>query len=56
MTREELRLKPNTLELAREAAERELRLAYERSKRLSDLERNAEHLLEAYEKRASKPW
>ena len=42
----------DTLELAREAAERELRLARERSERLSALERNAEHLLEDYEKRS----
>jgi site-specific DNA recombinase len=51
MTKEELRSKLNTLALAREAAERELRLASERSERLSALERDAEHLLEAYEKR-----
>ena len=36
---------------AREAAEREYRLASERSERLSALESDAEHLLEAYEKR-----
>jgi site-specific DNA recombinase len=51
MTKEELRSKQDTLELARETAERELRLASERSERLSALERDAEHLLEAYEKR-----
>ena len=51
MTKEELRSKLDTLALAREAAERKLRLASERSERLSDLERDAEHLLEAYEKR-----
>jgi hypothetical protein len=59
MTREELRSKLDTLALAREAAERELRLASERSERLSALEGDAEHLLEAYEERcvgASKPW
>jgi hypothetical protein len=33
----------------RQAAERELRLASERSERLSALERDAEHLLAAYE-------
>lgn len=50
MTREELRSKLDTLELARKVAERELRLAHERSERLSALERDAEHHLEAYEK------
>jgi hypothetical protein len=50
MTKEELRSKLDTLARAREAAERELRLASERSERLSALERDAEHLLEAYEK------
>jgi hypothetical protein len=39
------------LELAREAAERELRRARERSERLSALERDAEDLLEVYEER-----
>ena len=34
MTRKELRLKVDNLELAREAAERELRLARERSEKL----------------------
>jgi site-specific DNA recombinase len=51
MTKEELRSKLDTLALAREAAERELRLASERSERLSALESDAEHLLQAYEKR-----
>ena len=51
MTIEELRSKLDTLELAREAAERELRLARERSERLSALERDVEDLLEAYEER-----
>jgi hypothetical protein len=51
MTKEELRSKLDTLARAREAAERELRLASERSERLSALERDVEHLLEAYEKR-----
>jgi hypothetical protein len=51
MTKEELRSKLDTLALAREAAERELKLASERSERLSALESDAEHLLEAYEKR-----
>ena len=50
MTKEELRSKLDTLELAREAAERELRLSRERSERLSALEQDAEHRLEAYEK------
>jgi hypothetical protein len=50
MTKVELRSKLDTLELAREAAERELRLARERSERLSALEQDAEHHLEAYEK------
>jgi chromosome segregation ATPase len=50
MTREELRSKLDTMQLAREAAESELRRAYERSERLSALERDAEHLLDAYEK------
>jgi hypothetical protein len=50
MTKEELRSKLDTLEPAREAAERELRLAHERSERLSALEQDAEHRLEAYEK------
>lgn len=54
MTMEGLRSKLDTLELAREAAERELRLAHEHSERLSALERDAEHLLEAYEKRSVK--
>jgi site-specific DNA recombinase len=51
MTKQELRSKLDNLELARETAERELRLVSERSERLSALERDAEHLLEAYEKR-----
>jgi hypothetical protein len=51
MTKQELRSKLDTLELARETGERELRLVSERSERLSALERDAEHLLEAYEKR-----
>jgi hypothetical protein len=51
MTREELRSKLDNLGRARETAERELRLVSERSERLSALERDAEHLLEAYEKR-----
>jgi hypothetical protein len=51
MTKEELRSRLDTLEQAREVAERELRSAGERSERLSALERDAEHLLEAYEKR-----
>ena len=50
MTKEELRSNLDTLELAREAAERELRSAGERSERLSALERDTEHFLEAYEK------
>jgi hypothetical protein len=50
MTKEELRSKLDALKQTREAAERELRLARERSERLSALERDAEHLLEAYEK------
>ncbi len=54
MTTEELRSKLDTLELARNAAERELRLAHERSERLAALERDAEHLLKAYEKRCVK--
>jgi site-specific DNA recombinase len=54
MTKEELRSKLDTLELAREAAECELRLAHERSERLATLERDAEHLLKAYEKRCIK--
>jgi hypothetical protein len=49
MTKEELRSKLDNLELAREAAERELRLTRERSERLSALERDAEDLLKAYE-------
>jgi hypothetical protein len=52
MTRKDLRSKLDTLELAREAAERELRLAGERSARLSVLERDTEYLLNAYEKRS----
>ena len=51
MTKEELRSKLDTLALAREAAERELKLASERSERLSALESDAEHLLESYEQR-----
>jgi site-specific DNA recombinase len=51
MTKEELRTKLDALALAREAAERELRLARERSERRSALETDAAHLLEAYEKR-----
>jgi hypothetical protein len=51
MTKEELRSKLDALALAREAAERELRLARERSERRSALETDAAHLLEAYEKR-----
>ena len=51
MTKEELRSKLDTLALARETVERELRLASERSERLSALERDAERLLEAYEKK-----
>ncbi len=51
MTREELRSKLDNLELARETAERELWLVSERSERLSALERDAEDLLEVYEKR-----
>jgi hypothetical protein len=51
MTKEELRSKLDTLALAREAAERELRLASERSERLSALESDTEHLLQAYEQR-----
>ena len=51
MTKEELSSKLDTLALAREAAERELKLASERSERLSALENDAERLLEAYEKR-----
>ena len=51
MTRGELRSKLDNLELAREAAERELRLVRERSERLSALERDTEDLLEAYEER-----
>jgi hypothetical protein len=48
MTKVELRSKLDTLALAREAAQRELRLASERSERLSAaLEGDAEHLLEA---------
>jgi hypothetical protein len=39
------------LALAREAAERELKLASERSERLSALESDAEHFLESYEQR-----
>ena len=50
MTKGELRSKLDALELAREAAERELRLSRERSERLSALEQDAEHHLEAYEK------
>ncbi len=46
----ELRSKLDTKELAREAVQRELRLARERSKRLTALEQDAEHNLEAYEK------
>jgi site-specific DNA recombinase len=53
MTKEELRSELDTLELTREAAERELRLASERSERLSALERDAEALLEAYEKQCA---
>src|SRR5215211_1248979 len=45
MTKEELRSKLDTLARAREAAERELRLASERSERLSALENDAERLL-----------
>jgi hypothetical protein len=52
MTKEELRSKLDTLALAREAAERELRLVSERSERLSALESDAEHLLGAYERRS----
>jgi site-specific DNA recombinase len=51
MTKEELRSKLDTLALAREAAERELKLASERSERLSALESDAEHFLESYEQR-----
>ena len=51
MTKEELRSKLDNLELAREAAKRELRLARERSERLSSLEQDAEGLLEVYEER-----
>jgi len=51
MTKEELRLKLDNLEQAREVAERELRLARERSERLSALKRDAEDLLEIYEER-----
>jgi site-specific DNA recombinase len=51
MSKEELRSKLDALALAREAAQRELRLASERSERLSALEGDAEHLLEAYEQR-----
>jgi hypothetical protein len=51
MTKLELRSKVDAWELAREAAEHELWLASERSERLSALEGDAEHLLEAYEER-----
>lgn len=51
MSKEELRSKLDALALAREAAQRELRLASERSERLSALEGDTEHLLEAYEQR-----
>jgi hypothetical protein len=51
MTKEELRSKVDAWELACEAAEHELRLASERSERLSALEGDAEHLLAAYEER-----
>jgi hypothetical protein len=51
MTKEELRSKVDAWELAREAAEHELRPASERSERLSALEGDAEHLLAAYEER-----
>ena len=47
MTKVELRSKLDTLALAREAAQRELRLASERAERLSALEGDGEHLLEA---------
>jgi hypothetical protein len=50
MTKEELRSKLDTLEPAREEAERELRLAHERSERLSALEQDAQHRLETYKK------
>ena len=51
MTKDELRSKLDALQLARETAERELRIVRERSERLSTLERDAEHLLEAYDKK-----
>jgi hypothetical protein len=51
MTKEELRSKLDTLELARQTAERELQLACQRSERLSALEQDAEELLEVYEER-----
>ena len=46
-----MRSKLDTLELARQAAEREIHLARQRSERLSALEQDAEELLEVYEER-----
>jgi hypothetical protein len=51
MTREELRSKLDTLEVARETAEGELQRALEHSERLSALEKDADDLLEIYEQR-----
>jgi capsule polysaccharide export protein KpsE/RkpR len=55
MTKEELRSKLDALELARQAAERELRLTHERSERLSAFEREPDTSWKRTRRCASRP-